>query len=128
MVPILLEGPPVKRVPGKPGPGDQVSLREYLSLEAYGIRTQSGFVMLTKHELIGIWAQQNGSAHEDWSLDEPYAISRSSGLFIGGYPALVADLRAITDVVLYVGGKSLEKIDPKLFQLKDAEKRAEEGA
>src|SRR5206468_13095319 len=72
-IPITLGGPPITPEPGKPGPGDQVTLREYLGLIAYGISTpSSGFVTLTKKELIGIWAQENGAAHEDWSLDEPY--------------------------------------------------------
>src|SRR5207247_5540847 len=82
----------------------------------------SGFVTLTKKELIGIWAQENGAAHEDWSLDEPYSVARTSGLFIGGLPALAAELRVTTETVLHVGRKCLDQISPKHFELKDAER------
>ena len=107
-VPITLGGPPVQPLPGQPGPGDQVSLREYLNCTAFGIRTRSrGFVLLTKKELIGTWAAQHGAAHEDWELDEEFALALDSNIFIGQLPAVAAELRVTTDTVLNVAERFL---------------------
>ncbi len=120
---ITLGGPPLQREPGQPSAGDRISLRDYLMLTAYGIRTKSGFISLTKHELIGIWAQENGSAHEDWCLDEPYSVARGFGLFIGGHSVLAAELKVTTETVLHVGKEALEGMKPELFPLKDADRQ-----
>ena len=118
-IPIKLGGPPIKPVPGQPGPGDEVSLRQYLGLTAYGIRTPSrGFVQLTKKELIGIWAAQHGAAHEDWELQEEFAVARDCGIYIGGTPALAAELRVTTESVLYVAEKFLGMLTPDLITQK----------
>lgn len=123
-VPIKLGGPPVKPLPGQPTPGDEVSLRDYLTLTAYGIRTPSkGFVELTKKELISIWAAQHGAAHEDWDLDEKFAVARDSGLFIGGIPALAAELRVTTNTVLDAADKFHRSLTPDFVALKTTERR-----
>ncbi len=123
-VPIKLGGPPIKPLPGQPGQGDEISLREYLSLTAYGIRTRSqDFVQLTKKQLIRIWATQYGAAHEDWEFDEAFAAARESGIFIGGDPALVAELRVTTEAVLHVADKFLSSLTPGLIALKTAERK-----
>ena len=77
---------------------------------------------MSKHDLIGIWAQENGSAHEDWTLEEPYSVAKSSGLFIGGRSALAAELKTTTETVLHIAEQCLEAINPILFPLKDAER------
>lgn len=123
-LPVTLGGPPIKPLPGQPGPGDQVSHRNYLALPAFGIRTPSkGFVQLTKKELIRTWAVKQGAAHEDWDLPEEFAAARDSGLFIGGLPALAAELRVTTETVLYVADKFLSILTPSLIALKAAEGR-----
>ena len=68
-IPIVLGGPPIKPLPGEPGPGDKISLERYLELLAYAIRTPRGLVRVSKIDLIKIWAQQDGSAHEGWEHD-----------------------------------------------------------
>ncbi len=125
-IPITLGGPPIKLSPGQPSPGDQVSVRQYLNLTAYGVRVPSrGFVEITKKDLIAIWAQQHGAAHEDWDLQEEFAIVRNSGLFIGGLPALAAELRVTTETVLHVADKFLAALTPGLIALKSAERALE---
>jgi hypothetical protein len=107
-IPIVLDGPPVL------SGGKVVSLREYLDRDAYGVRTpSSGFVMLTKKQLIRMWAVTNGASHEDWDLDEVFIIARDSGLFIGGVPAAAGVLGAITKAVLHVGTQCLAQINKK---------------
>ncbi len=50
---ITLGGPPIKPMPGQPGPGDTISLSQYLQLGAIGIRVPNGdFVMLNKTQFI----------------------------------------------------------------------------
>ena len=122
-IPITLGGPPIERLPGKPGSGDQVSLREFLELDAYGVRTEHrGFVMLTKKQLISVWAQQHGAAHEDWELDEEFILGRDSGLFLGGVPALALELKVTTKAVLYVANQFLALATSDLVKSKMVEK------
>jgi len=102
-IPITLGGPPIKCPPGHPEAGDKISLRRFLSLTAYGIQTPTkGYVELSKKDLIRIWSQQAGAAHEDWELDEELASAREMGLFIGGLPALLVELKLTCAAVLFV--------------------------
>jgi len=92
----------------------QVTPNEYLERLAYAIRTPTrGLVQVTNHELIGLWAQQHGASHEDWEIDEElasaFALSRQ--LSIGGYPAIVRQLRAISNTVIWVCDQFLQHID-----------------
>jgi hypothetical protein len=124
-VPIMLDGPPISRPPGHSGPwyGDQISLRDYLDLTAYGIRTSSqGFVELTKKKLIATWAEKHGSAHEDWTLTEEFVTARDSGLFLGNLPALATELQITTRTVLYIAEKFLGMLTDELIKLKSAER------
>lgn len=120
---IKLGGPPVRPPPGQPGPGDEVSLREYLGLTAYGIRTPSrGYVELTKKQLIGIWAAQHGAAHEDWELQEEFALARDSVIYIGGIPELAAELRVTTQTVLHFAETFLGALTPELIAQKTGQR------
>lgn len=122
-VPIVMGGPPIERPAGWPAPGDQVSLREFLNLIAFGMRAPSGaWVELTKKEIIGIWAQQHGAAHEDWELDQTFKLARDSGLFIGGRPALAAELRTTTEAVISVADRFIGMLTPPLIALRNAER------
>lgn len=121
---VLIEmgGPPIERPVGWPAPGDQISLRQYLNLFAYGIRAPSGaWVELIKKEIIGIWAQQHGAAHEDWELDQAFKLARDSGLFLGGRPALAAELRTTTEAVISAADRFIGMLTPPLIALKNAE-------
>lgn len=122
-VPITLGGPPIQPLSGQPGPGDQVSLREFLELPACGVRVPSGgFVQLTKKEFIGVWAQQHGAAHEDWELNEELAVIRGSRIYIGGRRPEAEELRLTTKAVIYVADKFLSTLTPGLIELKTAER------
>ncbi len=111
---ITLSGPPVKPLPGEPGPGDQITLARYLELTAVGIRVSpEKFVTLNKVKLIRGWAEQTGSSHEDWALDPALAAILSAGIFIGGLPAALAELRVITETVLHVADRFLSEYRAK---------------
>jgi hypothetical protein len=99
---VALGGPPVQPLSGKPGPGDKLTLEEYMGLDAVGIRVADEFVLLDKTQLIRLWAQQAGAAHEDWSLEPTLDAILRAGTFIGGLPAAFAELRATTETVIHV--------------------------
>lgn len=105
---FTLNGPPATttRAP--------ISLREYLDLTAYAIRTPSrGLVELTNKQLIGVWSQQHGAAHEDWDLDEEFVLMRDCGVYLGGQAAIAASLRVITNTVLHVADEFLNRAEIK---------------
>lgn len=109
-IPIVLGGPPIKKIDNEPGAGDEVSLKEYLGLLAYAVRTPHGLISVTKIDLIKMWAQQDGSAHEDWKHDEEYVSAKEMELFIGNRHALAVELKITTETVLFVAEKFMEKI------------------
>lgn len=105
---IALGGPPIRRHGTEPIPGDRVSLHVYLKMLAYGIRTPShGFVRVSKHDLITMWAQELGASHEGWELDERLLTARDCGMFLGGRPALVLELKVTTETILHVANQLL---------------------
>jgi hypothetical protein len=105
---ITLGGPPIKRAPGTPVPGDEISLEQYLKLGAIGIRVPSGeFAMLNKAQFIRAWAEQSGSSHEDWSLDPCLGAILAFPVQIGGLHGALAELATTTDAVLKVATQFL---------------------
>lgn len=107
---ITLDGPPVQPLPGEPGPGDKITLRQYVQLRAVGIRvTPELFVVLNKDKLIRLWAQQTGSAHEDWELEPELDAILKAEIFIGGLHAALAELRGITKTVLHIADRFLSE-------------------
>ena len=109
---ITLGGPPLQREEGKPGAGDEVTLAQYLQLDAVGVRVPSGeFVMLSKTQLIRAWAQQAGSAHEDWSLEPALAALLHHNIWIGGIPAALMELKVTTETVLQVSSQFLTQFE-----------------
>jgi hypothetical protein len=106
---LKIEVPIVLDLPGPPRP--PISLREYLEGTAFAIRVSSGeMVDRSNKEIIGIWAQQHGAAHEDWELSEEFVAARGCGVEIGGRSALAASLRVITNTVLYVATEFFRKV------------------
>ncbi|MGD0167764.1 MAG: hypothetical protein ABSC51_10850 [Gaiellaceae bacterium] len=111
VVDVTLGGPPIQPPPGRPGPGDQITLREYLHLEAIFLRVPSrGMVSITKAQLIEAWAQQVGGAHEDRAIDEELAYALFGGIYIGGLPASAAELNVATNTVLHVADRFLAAV------------------
>jgi hypothetical protein len=100
---VTLGGPPQIKRDGELGPGDQVTLSEYLQLGAVGTRVPSGeFVMLNKTQFIRAWAEQTGSSHEDWKIDQSLAAVLNTPLRIGGLHGAFAELRVTTETVLHI--------------------------
>jgi hypothetical protein len=65
----------------------QTDLHSYLSELACAIRLGSGeLAELSKYDLIALWSQQSGAAHEDWALDERLATIFAGGFFVNGQP------------------------------------------
>jgi hypothetical protein len=102
-VPIVLDGPG--------GPFPPITLREYLDGTAFAIRISSGeLVDRSYKQVIGLWAQQHGASHEDWTLSEEFMTARDSELFLGGQPALAAVLRCVTNTVLYAADEFFRRL------------------
>ena len=109
---VTLGGPPIATQPGGPRGGDQISLQEYLGLEAIGIRVTSGeFVMLNKTQFIRAWAEQTGSSHEDWKMDHAISAILASRIYIGGVHSALAELKVTTETVLNIGHRFLSEAD-----------------
>ena len=108
---ITLDGPPVRKRPGEPGPGDEVTLEEYLNLGAIGTRIPTGeFVMLSKIDLIRGWAEQTGSSHEDWKMDPALRSALEAPIQIFGLPASTQELKITTNAVLGVAHQFVEEL------------------
>jgi len=108
---VTLGGPPIKRPPGVPRAGDEITLEEYLQLDALGVRIPSGdFVMLTKVELIRAWAQQTGASHEDWTMEPELKSALDFPLQIMGLQATAAELRVTTETVIHVGDQFIDEL------------------
>ncbi|TAK51236.1 MAG: hypothetical protein EPO25_17270 [Gammaproteobacteria bacterium] len=103
-----LDGPPIRRRHGEPGPGDQLTLDEFFDRQAVGIRTAAGFVTLTKRQLIRAWCEQLGGAHEDWAVEESLANAVNMQLPIAELRPTVMELQNCTDTALAHGWKVLE--------------------
>jgi hypothetical protein len=63
--------------------------------------------MLNKTQFIRAWAEQTGSAHEDWNLDPALKTILGSGIHIGGLHGALAELRGTTQTVLHVADQFL---------------------
>jgi hypothetical protein len=89
----------------------KISLREYLGRMAVAINTPTrGLVEISHMKFLGTWAQQQGASHEDWEIDEEFALVRSQGLTVMGLQASSRLLKCIADSVLIVGEKFLESL------------------
>jgi hypothetical protein len=88
-------------------------LRSYLSDLACVIRLPSGeLAKLTKYDLIALWSQQSGAAHEDWALDERLSTIFAQGFFVNGQPIQGAALCGICRTVLHVARQFLSQVTP----------------
>ena len=86
--------------------GDQITLSEYFDLPAYCVQKQ----VVSKRTLISIWAAQHGAAHEDWRLDESFALVRKV-VDPAGRLALSLELETTARSVLKLGEQVLQEID-----------------
>lgn len=115
---VTLGGPPNMPLPGQPGPGDSISLEQYMNLNAMGIRVPNGeFVILTKTQFVRGWAEQTGSSHEDWSLDPALAAVLNSPIYIGGLHGAFAELRESFQTVLHIASQFLTQFHAREEQV-----------
>jgi hypothetical protein len=105
---VTLSGPPIRRPAGEKGPGDHISVDAFFDLDAVGVQTSTGFVMMTKRQLIRAWSEQLGGAHEDWSVDEALVNAIRTPVSIGGVQPTVIELRNCASTTLRVGRHVLE--------------------
>ena len=88
-----------------------VSLDEYMEMLCISVRKGDGQMAMFNHrEFVLAWAQQSGSAHEDWEHDEDFSTVRSPLVKIGGVDAHAASLGAIAKTVLYVGDRFIQEL------------------
>jgi len=109
---LTLNGPPIQLTPAGHRADDEISLEEYLELNAIGIRIPSGrFVMLNKVNFIRALAEQAGGSHEDWDLDEALATLLATPVYIMGLHGSLAELQTSVDAVLSVAKRLLTQLD-----------------
>jgi hypothetical protein len=88
----------------------ETDLRSYLDGLACAIRIPTGeLAELSKSDLIALWSQQSGGAHEDWALDQRLATIFAGGLFVNGQPIHGQALCGICRTVLYVAREFLAR-------------------
>jgi hypothetical protein len=109
--------------PVMPDAGNEITLREYMSRDGLGIRTEAGFVMRSNAEFVRDWAQQYGASHEAWEVTEHFLNARHSGVFIGGIDANSRVLGTITRTVLYVAGECMRRLSPELIAEAEASRQ-----
>jgi hypothetical protein len=95
--------------------GQVAKLEDYMQMMAVGMRVPSGeFVTLTKEDLVRGWAEQTGSSHEDWTMDEALSSVLGSNLRIGGIPGALAELRTTFHTVLMTAKRFLTEYDARM--------------
>ena len=98
----------------KPGGAVEKTLDQYISEFLCAIRLPSGeLVELTRHDFIGLWAQQLGASHEDWELDERLIVALNQELNINGLPVSNIALCGICRTVLRVAEHFLAEYQEK---------------
>lgn len=103
---VTTDGPPV--------------LQRTLPLKDFfqGLHFASGTekIEITKEQFIGFASQQEGTAHEDLTLDKDYLFSKGNGILIGGLPPNILALRGYGRTVYTKGVEFLQKYYPNVAQ------------
>lgn len=115
--------------------GEKVSLRQFLEMTVYAFSDPGRETKVTRMDLIGLWAQKLGAAHEDWELPEKwiwidhidFLTLSAAGRPKGGFPSERA-LRTVTQVVLWVGLQFSRRITPKVWKEAIKKRLASVGA
>ena len=117
-----LGGPPTQFRPGEPRGDEKVTLRRFLSMYTMGMRLRSGeWIELTNDDIVHLWAEKYGAAHEDWHTDKRFEAFRDMAMFVRDEHHLVNALRSITARVLKVAERFLAHVTPQMIAA--AEKR-----
>ena len=103
---VTLGGLPIQKAAGEPRSGDEISLERFMQLEACRIRNRAGvLVPLTKSEFVRAWAEQSGSAHEDWGYTEEWRAVLDTPLWVNGRQVHILELQATANTVLKVADR-----------------------
>jgi len=92
--------------------GQRAPLAAYLESMAFIV----GGHTLTNAEVIRLWAQQHGSAHEDWQVDRRLLALTGSPLFVGGVPPADQILISIASTVATVSTNYLDGLTPEALE------------
>src|SRR5690606_33517341 len=99
---------------GGPRP-KEVKFDKYMQLPPGGCRLEPGeWAELTKEDIVRMWAQQSGAAHEDWSHEEAFVKFRADFIRFLGLPPAEIELRNIARLVLKVGRKVVDHCTAEL--------------
>lgn len=99
----------------KPGKTYNMTLQEYVDSFCCAIAVPSiGPTVLSIREFIQLWANQEGSAHEDWELDERLVVIKNQGIFINALPIASKQLKITSNIVLLFAAKFFERINSNL--------------
>lgn len=98
----------------KPRGLSEQTLEEFIDGFQCAIRLPSGnLAELSRRDLISLWAQQYGAAHEDWKLDERLVAALTQGLHIGDQQIARRAICSICRTVLRVSRHFLSIHDSK---------------
>jgi len=113
-----------------PKPFERIPLETWLDEMAVALQTPSSapqLVQITWADLIAVWSQQSGAAHEDWSHSESFQMLRQDQVFIGGQPASQRALLAIGSTVLSVAVGFLNALTPEMVARAEVKRQTELG-
>lgn len=88
-----------------------ICLEKYLEGTAIEIRVADKVEKLSRLDLIALWSQQSGSAHEDWALEPRLSAVFQIAFFVNGQPGHGLVLCGICRTVLHVANEFLNRVD-----------------
>ena len=91
--------------------GESIPLQKFLDKMACAIRLPDGSMAeLSKKDLILLWSQQHGAAHEDWALDARLATIFKTPLFVNGHKVEAVEILNVSRTVWNVSADFLEYV------------------
>lgn len=101
---VITGGPPAMR--------KKISLKDFFQELHFASGTEK--IKMSIEEFIGFASQQEGTAHEDHSIDRSFLFSKGEGLVIGGLPPNIYALRNYGRAVYSSGLKFLKRYYPEI--------------
>jgi hypothetical protein len=99
--------------------GQRASLAAYLDSMSFIVAGHT----LTKAEVIVRWAQQHGSAHEDWQIDRSLYALTGNPMRIWGVPTADRTLISIAHTVAHVSRSYLDGLTPEALDAAERRRR-----
>jgi hypothetical protein len=78
---------------------------------------------LTKAQVIVLWSQQHGSAHEDWQLDRGLVALTANPLLLGGVHSADRTLISIASTVASVATEYLDRLTIEALDAAESQRR-----